>query len=138
MNISQVCEAAGISRETLYAWRYSKPGFSDMLARALERHYQTVGECLLDFSDRDVIAGDRSDSARVQLHRVRLETRRWLLERRLPDEYGNKLQVGGDIEFIMPDLRPKSVKDAEVTGSTPGKPEIATAKGSLPSRGSKP
>lgn len=121
--ISSICKELGISRMALYRWVDGEVGrdgktpgladFRDLYARAMQTRYQAVAADLLAVSDEDVIAGDRSDSARVQQQKLRVNTRQWLLSKQLPEQYGERLTVASNVEFDLPDLRPTAVVEAE-------------------------
>jgi Bacteriophage Sf6, terminase small subunit-like len=112
-NLETICHEAGIHPDTFYEWKSRHTEFSEAASRAMHDHLFVMGERLVDFSDRDVIVGDRSDSARVQQQKIRLETRRWYLSKRLAEIYGDRLQVDANVEFALPDIRPASIIEAE-------------------------
>jgi transposase-like protein len=122
LSIKEICDALHVHRASLYEWAetarlYSendpRRDFPDTFARAMRIRYQRMGDDLDALADKNVIMGDRSDSARVQQQRLRVETRRWLLSKRLPEVYGDRLMVDAEIEFAIPDLRPAPLKAAE-------------------------
>lgn len=66
---------AGISKQTLYAWRESFPDFSDALEKALAE------------------AEVRSLTAIQQAGRTHWQAHAWYLERRYPKRYGRRIEV---------------------------------------------
>lgn len=141
LSIKQICDAFHIPRACLYEWaepeRWAdeedpRHEFPDAFARAMRVRYQIMGDDLDALADEKVIVGDRSDSARVQLQRLRVETRRWQLSKRLPQVYGDRLQLDGSIEFSVPDIHPVIDAPATVTPLPASKPEIPAPKAGLP------
>lgn len=112
LTIGQVCEQAGITTETFYTWRWTHKQFSDNVARALQQHYQVVGERLLDYAEKDVIEGDKSDNARARVHDTRIKTRQWWLSKLLPQTYGDKLDISHDVTFNVPAIVTSQVSAA--------------------------
>jgi transposase-like protein len=138
VGIREICKQVGIEPSTFFLWRHRYPDFSEHVSRAMALHYETVGESLLDYTERDVIAGDRSDSARVQQQRLRVETRRWVLTKKLPEVYGDRLQIDADLGFAMPDIRPESVRGEQELQAAQGDslPTQTPKRAALPPRGS--
>jgi|SRR5579872_101062 len=104
LNIEQTCESVGITCETFYAWRWAKADFSEAVARALKRHYEVIGERLLDYAEQNVIVGDKSDNARARVHDTRIKARQWFLSKIMPATYGDKLDITADVTFNVPSI----------------------------------
>lgn len=111
LSISQITSSLGISSTTLYFW--SDPdvappaaradSFAARFSRAMDYRYRRFGDDITALADEDVIVGDRSDSARVQRQRLRVDCRRWVLERRLREVYGEHVDVTASIDFAIPE-----------------------------------
>ena len=43
-----------------------------------------------------VVGNDKSDNARVQAVRVKIDTLKWIASKLKPKKYGDKLELGGD------------------------------------------
>lgn len=109
------------SLSTVFKWIREIPEFSQQYARATEERTEFQAEELLDISDNapNVIVGgeDRSDNARVQAERVRVDTRKWLMSKMKPKKYGDKIDMttnGKDLP--VPIYNSKSQNENEATG----------------------
>lgn len=104
-----------ISRETIITWvvqgEAKKEGFiwfSDLYARAREVQVEIWGDDLVDISDdgsndwyqRESKDGSKSwiacDQENINRSRLRVDSRKWLMSKRMPKKYGEKLQHTGD------------------------------------------
>lgn len=83
---------------TVHAWVLDdKEGFSKKYARARDIQAEVMFDEILEISDysRDDIVGgeDRSDNARVQAHKLRVDSRKWYLSKVLPKKFGDKIDM---------------------------------------------
>ena len=63
-------------------------------AEARSTQAEKMFEELLDIADEDVIEGDdKSDNARVQRQKLRVDARKWYLSKVLPKKFGDKLDL---------------------------------------------
>jgi len=77
----------------------SRQGFAVRYARARERGYQRLADELLELADADCTGPDgKPDNALVQQRRLQVDTRKWLLSKLLPKQYGDRVtaEVVGD------------------------------------------
>lgn len=102
-SIRTVCASSDMpAMSTFFMWLRQKPGFSEQYARAKEEATEAMAEELQDIADDSfnviVGGGDKSDSARVQAYKLRIDTRKWLMSKMKPKKYGDKLDVtsGGE------------------------------------------
>ena len=75
--------------------------FSSSYARARSIGYERLAFGLLAISDADCIGPDgRADNALVQKQRLQADTRKWLLSKLLPRQYGDRVtaEIAGDAE----------------------------------------
>jgi hypothetical protein len=64
--------------------------FREQYARAKKIQAELLADELIDISDEKVIVGDdKSDNARVQAQRLRVDTRKWVASRLLPKKWGD-------------------------------------------------
>jgi phage terminase small subunit len=97
---------------TFFRWIRTHKEFQKQYARATEERSEAMAEEILDIADDspNAIKGiDRSDNARVQAHRLRVETRKWLMAKMKPKKYGDKLDVTSGGEKVVPIMGGSSV-----------------------------
>jgi hypothetical protein len=73
--------------------------FASDYARAREIGYQKMAEEVIEISDEEVIGPDGYiDNGAVQRARLRAESRKWLLSKMLPKQFGDKVtqEITGD------------------------------------------
>ena len=89
--------------------------FWEQYAQARESQAEHLFNELLEIADESdtVIEGDdKSDGARVQAKKLRVDTRKWVLAKMLPKKYGEKLDLTTDGEKLpAPIYGGKSVHD---------------------------
>ena len=76
-----------------------RPGFAARYARAREQAYQRLADELLELADADCTGPDgKPDNALVQQRRLQVDTRKWLLSKLLPKQYGDRVtaEIAGD------------------------------------------
>lgn len=91
--IQQICDILGISTRTLYETQYSDPIFAKDFTRARQEGLELHADSLINIAD------EADDILRA---RLKSENIRWLLSRRLPAQYGDKiaLDVSGQIDLV--------------------------------------
>jgi hypothetical protein len=77
-------------------WIESVPGLADRYARARQRQYEGWAEDILDISDD--VSLDPND------RRIRVDTRKWLLSKLLPKQYGDRVEVNATVSRDPGDL----------------------------------
>ena len=83
-----ICRDIGIVRTTVILWKnMDVDGFADRCARAREEGWEVLAEEILDIADEKV-APDMT-----QQQRNRIETRKWILSKRLRKTFGDQLDV---------------------------------------------
>lgn len=83
---------------TVHQWVLDdKEGFSKQYARARDIQAENMFDEILAISDEsrtDIVGGDdKADGARVQAHRLRVDSRKWYLSKVLPKKFGDKLDM---------------------------------------------
>jgi hypothetical protein len=99
---------------TVLSWIEREPAFAEKYARARQRQYQRWAEEILEISDD--VALDPND------RRIRVDSRKWLLSKLLPKQYGDKIEVNTTISKRAP----IELTDAEILAEL-GAAEAASA-----------
>lgn len=88
---------------TVFGWLRKNEEFVKQYARAKEESADALAEEIMDISDESfgVVTGlDKSDNARVQAMKLRVDTRKWIMSKMKPKKYGDKLDVVSDGKAI--------------------------------------
>lgn len=92
-----ICKADEMpDTSTVFRWLASNEGFRDQYARAKEESADAMAEDMLGIADEiesKIVGDDRSDGARVQAQKIRVETRKWLASKLKAKKYGDKIEV---------------------------------------------
>jgi hypothetical protein len=91
LSLRAACERLRVPRSTLRLWE-RKPEFGAALAIARRHGYAVWADEILTIGD--AIEGCE-DNAAVQAARVRIESRKWLLSKLHPEQYGEKVELTG-------------------------------------------
>ena len=113
MSAFKACQAAGVPHSTFLRWVDLDPDLADRYARARDDLIERMANEVLDISDEDVGYTDdgKKDWAAVQKHKLRVDTRRWLLSKLAPKKYGDKTTTeltganGGPVAVAAVDMR---------------------------------
>jgi hypothetical protein len=90
--VKGACDALGISRDPVRSWATSNQRFAEQLAAARRDGYEVWADEILTISD----AVAKTDSnATVQAARLACESRKWLLAKLHPGQYGDRVEVTG-------------------------------------------
>lgn len=91
--IQQICDALGVTTRALYDATYKDPVFAREFTRARQEGLELHADSLINLAD------EADDILRA---RLKSENIRWLLSRRLPAQYGDKiaLDVSGQIDLV--------------------------------------
>ena len=107
-SLRQVClNSKRPSRPTVYKWLSKYPAFAANYAQAREMLYQSWADEILEISDdsttdmitktgRNGSTYEAVDQEHIQRSRLRVDSRRWLLSKLLPKQFGDKLGVEVD------------------------------------------
>jgi hypothetical protein len=88
---------------TIFRWLRTDPDFYQQYESAKQESADLMIEDMLDISDdsKDLIEGDdKSDGARVQSSRLRVDTRKWIASKLKPKRYGDKLDLTSNNEKL--------------------------------------
>src|SRR5262249_51241015 len=125
-SLNAICKRADMPAEgTVRGWVVDDVGgFAARYWRARSVQALELADDLVHLADEEPPIGPdgRRDSAWVQHHRVRVETRRWIIERLWPRVYGARMQVDGG----------SSVNVVLVTGVPPTPGDALPRQGALP------
>ena len=96
-SLRQICEDVGVGASTFLGWCADRPDVAEHYAKAKRLQAETLAGELLQIADMDPGTTDTgaTDSGAVAHHRLRVDTRKWILSKMLPKVYGDKLAVGG-------------------------------------------
>lgn len=89
---------------TVFQWLRKNEKFAEQYARAKKEAADAMAEDILSIADNAgyVITGmDKSDNARVNVEKMKIDTRKWLMVRLLPKKYGDKLDIMSDGERLQ-------------------------------------
>ena len=107
-SLRSVCKDEDMpDKATVFRWlgavddkdEYKHTAFRDQYARAKEEAADAMAEEIIEIADDTphVITGvDRSDNARVQAQKMRVDTRKWIMAKFKPRKYGEKLDLTSD------------------------------------------
>jgi len=72
--------------DTWYRWLYNKEGLSDRYARAKSVQSEREADIILDIADN-------ATNQDYQVARLRVDARKWVASKLLPNKYGDKTQI---------------------------------------------
>ena len=77
-----------------------RPRFVERYVRAREVGYEHLADGLLELANSDCTVDGEPNTALVQQARLRVDTLKWLLSKRLPRQYGDRLtaEIVGDAD----------------------------------------
>ena len=105
-SIRTICEREDMpNASTVHLWVIEdRKGFSKHYARARAIQAEVMFDEILEISDEsrtDIVGGeDKADNARVQAHKLRVDSRKWYLSKVLPKKFGDKLDLTSDGEKL--------------------------------------
>ena len=107
--LATICREPGMPpRRTVRRWvSEDREGFAAMYAHARKQQYEGWAEDIIDISD-DPSRGDANE------RRLQVDTRKWLLSKLLPKQYGDRVQVDATIN-----RNPNELTDAELLAYLP-------------------
>jgi hypothetical protein len=89
--LSRVCKMEGFpTAGTVYRWLRVYPEFEENYSRSKRTQLEMLAEEMLEIADDE--SQDRGNSTKVNRDRVKIDTRKFLLERLLPEKFGNKMR----------------------------------------------
>ena len=97
-SIRAICNDPNIpSTTTVFRWIASEKckGFRELYEASMQIRLETLGDGLIDLADAPIErnAAGAIDSAAVQIRRLQIETRRWILSKLLPRKYGDRMNL---------------------------------------------
>jgi hypothetical protein len=107
-SLIRICRSPGMPAEsTVRFWAaQNQHGFAEKYAFARNEQVKRWAEEIIDISDENFRLPDGSiDHGAVQAARLRVDTRKWLLSKLLPRQYGDKVELtgadGGPIQHCL-------------------------------------
>ena len=91
-SLTKACKRVGIPSSTVWAWRANNPSFSQALARAREESAPFLVEEGMEIVDTAELSHEA-----IGLAKLRAEYRKWMASKHAPRQYGDKLDVTGDL-----------------------------------------
>ncbi len=134
-------------RETIYRWRDKNSAFDKQYTRAREMLYEGWADEIIEIADdsttdlvtktgRNGATYEAVDQEHIQRSRLKVDTRKWLLSKLLPKQYGDRVEVehGGEVThnlqlsdrermrrfalFMLEDRAAGAIVDGELAGET--------------------
>ena len=95
---NKVCAANGINYTTFLGWVRCDENLAKRYARALDDQTDIDAFRLLEIADRPSPTTDSgaTDSGDVQQRKLQIETRKWIMARRSPKKYGDRVDHSVD------------------------------------------
>lgn len=91
-------------KSTVFDWLRKYPGFADHYAHAKEASADALMEEIVDIADsaeEAIVGDDKSDGARVQAIKLRVDARKWAASKLKPKKYGDKMDVTSDHKALQ-------------------------------------
>ncbi|HZJ96203.1 MAG TPA: hypothetical protein VFD12_00050 [Oligella sp.] len=125
-SIASICKREGMpDKSTFFRWLYRIPELRDKYMQAKELSALVDEDLMLsiaddgtnDYVEKARLNGEMNvvfDSEHVQRSRLRVDTRKWILERKQPKYYGSKTDVNLGVQEdnplaqLLADLKPKT------------------------------
>ena len=108
--LTKICKTEGMPRyRTVLNWltNGNNPEFERAYALCREHQADTLTDEIMEDAERaeQTLKGDRSDNARVQAVRLRIDTKKWVASKMKPNKYGDRLGLtngsGGPVEVAI-------------------------------------
>lgn len=98
MSVAKACKKISVPQATFRGWMNSEPDLVARYARARTEYMESIAAEIMDISDEPIATDDngRTDTGKVQQNRLRVDSRKWLLSKLAPKQYGDRLTVAGD------------------------------------------
>jgi hypothetical protein len=131
MTIRQVCKLPGMpASSTIYLALARDASFAEQYARAREAQLIRWEDELLEIADNstnDWVARESGEKAgtdhdHIQRSRLRVEARKWIMSKRLPRVYGDRLDLNAEVKQTY-DIHPEPPSTEEEWLEKHGKPQ---------------
>lgn len=98
VSLRKATEMAGTSTDCWYKWCDADAELAAQYARAVDDGADAMADELIDIIDAEPERTQYGtiDSADVANRRLRADTRKWILSKRRPAKYGDRVQLAGD------------------------------------------
>lgn len=113
--IKKICERHGILVSTFYLWVFKHRNFSERYSEAKEAQMKVLIEESREIADNessDILEDGRMNSVKIQRDKLRLETRKWMIERLAPiKKEEDKTQAA--LQNMLDEAMKKAIKSKE-------------------------
>jgi hypothetical protein len=92
IGLKGACDRLGLARRSVRDWARTVPEFAAALRAARREGFEVWADEILSIGDE--VAGC-TDTARVQAARVRIDSRKWLLAKLRPEQFGDRVELTG-------------------------------------------
>lgn len=102
--IEDAANSAGFTMKMFYRWFVKHDDFRQKYTEALKSRTVSDEISLLndcEYAERDVKESDpKIANALANIHRLKIDTKKWLMSKRFPKKYGDKMDVTSDGEKL--------------------------------------
>lgn len=113
--IIAICKEHGIVHSTFFLWLLKHKEFSNRYDHAKEMQMRVLMEeskHIADYEDKDLLDDGRLNSVKVQRDKLRLETRKWMIERLSPKKKEED-RSQTTLQSMLDEAMEKAVKSKE-------------------------
>jgi len=121
-SLNKICQLDSYPKKTtVYRWLIEKEDFREKYQRAREmqqEHYLDEIIEIADDSSQDYVETEKGptlDREHVQRSKLRIETRRWTMERLAPKKYGDKKAIDHTSSDESMSPKPLEISDDQLT-----------------------
>lgn len=126
-SVKKISELKGMpNADTIHSWVAKYPDFTEAYYSAIKVRVARYADEIADISDddsKDLIDVDgkpMQNGVAVRRADIRIRTRQWMLERMLPERFGNKIAISGEIQHNHAVTVDDDVLIARFTGKAQG------------------
>ena len=97
LSARKACDRVGLTFDTFWRWLSSDAALSEQYRQAKEMQLEQMAEEIIDIPDEppQLFIGDsgeaKVDAAYVQLIKLKVDSRKWVVSRLLPKKYGDRV-----------------------------------------------
>lgn len=127
--LTEICRSPGMPAFfSVHRWAARHPAFGEAFACAREAQAHRWAEEIIDISDdsrndyitRQTECGEEIvvNHEHISRSKLRVDSRKWLLSKRLPKTYGDKVEVGGSAEnpltLLIQEVQGRAFKPVQI------------------------
>lgn len=113
--IRKICERNGITTSTFFLWVFKDRKFSERYDEAKEAQMKILMEesqDIADNEDSDMLPDGRLNTVKIQRDKLRLETRKWMIEKLSPKRK-DKDESAKELTDMLREAMDKALKERE-------------------------